>query len=249
MKKSPIQLYLFMFALNYFVRNLLLFILGIVMCIIGIWNKNCQTIGIAALCFDAILSAVQTIQTHKTVQEESDDPEWNAWKDAIDGGPDSIMSKVEEAMQNGEVTFPDEEPDEDDHQDMLQKLVVYRTLNASIHEGMTLDEMIDAFKEMNKISVGDPDDLLFETGTFDFTGEKLFYFSLVRQFQFLDEDEYVQLHLDVTYLPSPKTKLLFGTKWASRSEGNFFDMVMKSRAYRVAKDLPIYKVHVRVDET
>ena len=39
------------------------------------------------------------------------------------------------------------------------------------------------------IADNDNDMILFETGTFSFTGENLFYFSLVRQFP-NDEDEY-----------------------------------------------------------
>lgn len=249
MNKSSVKFYLFMFSLNFFVRNLLLFILGIIMCVIGIWNKNCQAVGIAALCFDAILSAIQTIQTLKTARKECDDPEWNAWKDAINGGPDSIMDKVGEAIQNGEVNSPDEEPESDGHQEILQKLVVYRTLKASIHDGMTLEEMIDAFAEMCKISVGDPDDLLYETGNFDFTGEKQFYFSLVRQFKFLDDDEYVQLRLEVTFPPNAQTALCYTTKWSTLTNGDFFNTVKKSRGFRVAKKLSISSVNVRVEET
>jgi hypothetical protein len=135
------------------------------------------------------------------------------------------------------------------YQAPLKSLTVYRILQNSIHEGMSLDEMIDAFARMYETPVGQPDDLLFETGTFDFTGEKLFYFSLVRQFQFMNEDEYVQLHLDVLYRPSLTTKLLFGTKWDSQVNGDFFEMVKSSRAFAVVKDMTPVRVEVRIEET
>lgn len=131
----------------------------------------------------------------------------------------------------------------------LRSLVVYRTLRDSIRDNMSLDEMIDAFSQMCKTSVGEPDDLLFETGTYDFTGENLFYFSLVRQFQFMDADEYVQLHLDVLYTPGVKTKLLFGTKWNSQVNGDFFEMVKSSLAYAVVKDMAPVRVDVWIEET
>lgn len=143
----------------------------------------------------------------------------------------------------------EEEAERAKSQEILQKLVVYRTLNGSIQPGQTLDEMIDAFAQMCKTSVGYPDNLLFETGTWDYNGEKLFCFSLVRQFQFMDEDEYVQLRLDVLYTPSARTKLLYGSKWDARVEGDFFEMVRSSRAYNAVKDTPIHKVAVRIDET
>ena len=142
-----------------------------------------------------------------------------------------------------------EEKEQAESQALLQKLVVYRTLRASIQDSMTLDAMIDAFAEMCRTSVGDPDDLLFETGTYDFTGENMFYFSLVRQFQFMDEDEYVQLHLDVLYTPSPKTWMLRCAEWDSLTKGDFFEMVRSSRAYQAVKDLPIAKVDVNIFET
>lgn len=131
----------------------------------------------------------------------------------------------------------------------LKSLVVYRILHSSIQDGMPLEEMIDAFSHMCQTSVGEPDDLLFETGTYSFTGEKLFYFSLVRQFQFMDKNEYVQLHLDVMYQPRMTTKLLFGTKWDSQVNGDFFDMVKSSHAYAVVKDMTPVRVDVRIEET
>lgn len=138
---------------------------------------------------------------------------------------------------------------QEESQALLQKLVVYRTLRDSIQDGMTLSQMIDAFEKMCEISVGDPDHLLFETGTYDFTGEKMFHFDLVRQFKFMDPDEYVQLHLEVLYTPSLKTALLHRTTWAAPEDGTFFETVKSSRDYMVVKDLPIAKVHVHIDET
>ena len=99
---------------------------------------------------------------------------------------------------------------------MLKNLPVYRALTDSIRDNMTLEELIDAFEKMCKLPVGTPDNLLFETGTFSFSGEKMFYFSLVRQFQFADEDEYVQLHLDIQFPPSIKTAQLKRTTWCGR---------------------------------
>lgn len=134
-------------------------------------------------------------------------------------------------------------------QEELEKLPVYQALRDSVRDGMTLDELIDAFAAMYQLPVGEPDDLLFETGTFDFTGKKLFYFSLIRQFQFRDEEEYVQLHLDIRYAPSPATKRLECTEWGSLTEGDFFTMVRSGNAYRAVKDTPIAQVEVYIEET
>ena len=134
-------------------------------------------------------------------------------------------------------------------QEELEKLPVYQALRDSVDLDMSLDELIDAFAAMCKLPVGDPDDLLFETGTFDFTGKKLFYFSLVRQFQYRDEDEFVQLHLDVRYAPSPATKRLSCTEWSSLTERDFFDLVRSSAAYRAVKEMPVAQVEIYIEET
>lgn len=246
-RKYPFKLFLLMVLLNFTIRHFYFFLPGVILCLVGIGNKLCLALGLALLLVDLIVSVVEQLQIRKASLEESDNEEFNELMDAAfaSDDPDAFRKIIEEKMQP--VTA--DETEESSQQEILQKLVVYRTLNGAIHEGMTLAEMVEAFREMCEISVGDPDDLLFETGTYDFTGEKLFYFSLVRQFQFLSDEEYVQLRLDITYLPCPKTKFLFGTKWASRISGDFFDMVTDSKAYRVAQNLPIHKVDVRVEET
>jgi len=127
--------------------------------------------------------------------------------------------------------------------------VVYRNLHDTIRKDMTLEELICAFEQMCDISVGDPDDLLFETGTYDYTGEDLFYFSLVRQFKFSNDDEYVQLRLDIMYTPIRKTALIQECEWGEPSDGVFFEMVRQSRAFNAIQSLPIKGVQLRVDDT
>lgn len=131
----------------------------------------------------------------------------------------------------------------------LEKLQVYRTLRDSVTEGMTLDQLIEAFQKMCDLPVGDPDDLLFESGTYRFTGEKMFHFSLVRQFQFMDEDEYVQLHLEALYAPGARTFGLRNTTWDARIDADFFEYVKRSPAYHAVKEQPIVRVNLWIDET
>lgn len=240
MKRNyPWQMFVLGVCLNFLIRNFLLFLAGIVLCILGIWFRTCLYMGVAVLILDLILSVIQQIEIRQEVLAESDNPEFNEVMDAFYGSDEEAFKA---ALEQEEQALAE-------RQAILQKLVVYRTLRGSITEDMTLEQMVDAFEKMCEISVGEPDDLLFETGTYDFTGEKLFYFSLVRQFQFLDQDEYVQLHLDVLYQPSHKTALLRRATWGSLTEGNFFDMVRGSRAFQTVRELPILRVDVRVEET
>lgn len=243
-RKYTLKQFLLGLVLSFVIFHFYLFIPGVILCLVGIAVKQCLYIGLALLTFDLIISVISQLQIRNTILSDSDNPEFNELMDAYcdPDDPDALKDKIDEKIRSAQQAA-------DDHQDILQKLVVYRTLNTSIHEGMTLEEMVDAFAEMCRISVGDPDDLLYETGNYDFTGEKLFHFSLVRQFQFLDEDEYVQLRLDVTYAPSPKTALCRSVKWGSLTDGDFFSMVKASRGFRLAKDLTIVGVSVRVEET
>ncbi len=76
-----------------------------------------------------------------------------------------------------------------------------------------------AFKKFVAEPVECEDDgILFQTGCYDFTGERLFYFEFVRQFSVADEDgeyEYMeQLHLEFTCMPTPELMTLESTLWA-----------------------------------
>ena len=167
---------------------------------------------------------------------------------------DKIKEELIRKLEAGEFDDTEDSGEFDDceeyvSQEELEQLPVFLALRDSIKDGMTLDKMIDAFVAMCRLSVGDPDDLLFETGTYNFTGKKLFYFSLVRQFQYKSRDEYIQLHLDICYTPSPATARICDTEWGSLLEGDFFDMVRSSTAYEKVKDQHIASIEVRIEET
>lgn len=243
-RKYPLSFFLFGMVMNFLFHYFYLFLPGLILCIIGIWNLPCLLIGIAVLGLDLLLSFIEQLEIRKGSLSESDNPKYNEFMDACFGTDSKgIMDLLKQRMQETEA--------EDERRTaILEGLVVYRQLREAVQNGMTLDEMIDAFAGMCKTSVGEEDDLLFETGTFPFTGEKLFYFSLVRQFRFFtDTDEYVQLHLNVLYTPSPKTRLLRKTYWSSLEEGDFFEIVKSSTAYRTVRDMPYVKIDIRIEET
>ena len=52
-------------------------------------------------------------------------------------------------------------------------------LKKTISENMTISDIIDIFEKICNVSNKD-EMILFETGTHSFTGEPLFYFSLVK---------------------------------------------------------------------
>ena len=249
-RKYPLKMFLIGVAENFFLRYFLLFLVGLILCIVGAWSRSCLYGGLAIWGLDLVISIYEQLQIRKAVLSESDNPEFNEMMDAFygEGSPNAFMKVIEDKLQDAlEIGCDDEQANQ--RKALLKKLVVYRTLRDTVREGMTLDELIDAFAQMCTISVGEPDDLLFETGTFDFTGEKLFYFSLVRQFQFFSDDEYVQLHLDVTYAPSSKTALLRGAKWSEPTDPDFFPSVKNSLAFKAVQNQPIVYVDIRVEDT
>lgn len=65
-------------------------------------------------------------------------------------------------------------------------------LKNAIIDGMNIDEIISTFEKWYQ-PMDEDDSLLFETGTFDFTGEKLFYFSLAKQIP-NNFEEYINSH-------------------------------------------------------
>lgn len=92
------------------------------------------------------------------------------------------------------------------------------------------------------------DMILFETGTFSFTGEKLFYFSLVKQFP-NDDDEFYQVHIDVLYKPNGENRVFHKTIWDEDLNENIFAYIRKSDDFNYAKNDEYIRVEIYADET
>ena len=84
-------------------------------------------------------------------------------------------------------------------------------LQNRISDNSSLEDIVSVFEEMCSIPIKE-DMILFETGTYTFTGEPMFNFSLVRQFP-NDEEEYYQIHVDVLYMPTEENKDFERTIW------------------------------------
>ena len=119
-------------------------------------------------------------------------------------------------------------------------------LQDRITDTTSLDVIINVFEEMCGIPVKN-DMILFETGTYSFTGEPLFYFSLVRQFP--KDDEYYQIHIDVLYTPSEENKNFKQNTWNEDIKENIFSHIKKSREFDFCKDKKISKIEIFLDET
>lgn len=120
-------------------------------------------------------------------------------------------------------------------------------LKSKISKCDNVEQVVNVFEDMCQIPV-DNDLMLYSTGIFEFTGEPLFHFSLVRQFPD-DEEEYYQIHVDVMYQPDSENDLFSDVVWNDEVEGDFFDYIRSSSAYRYAVDHKYVKIGVYKDET
>ena len=120
-------------------------------------------------------------------------------------------------------------------------------LNKEITDKMPLDSILQVFEKMCRMPV-ENDMILFETGMYSFTGEPLFYFSLVRQLP-NDEEEYVQIHVDVLYAPTQKNENFQSSTWNEELEDDIFTYIRKSEAYLTMKEEEYINVNVYMDET
>jgi len=120
-------------------------------------------------------------------------------------------------------------------------------LKCNISTNISLDEIINTFEEMCKTPI-EEDLLLNEYGVYDFTGEDLFYYDLVRQYPD-GEGEYFQLRVSIMFSPDEENRSLEDTLWSDDSDENFFDYIKKSDGYAYAKAHKFKSIDIRIDQT
>ena len=120
-------------------------------------------------------------------------------------------------------------------------------LKCNISTNISLDEIINTFEEMCKTPI-EEDLLLNEYGVYDFTGEDLFYYDLVRQYPD-GEDEYFQLRVSIMFSPDEENRFLQDTLWSDDSDENFFDYIKKSDGNAYAKAHEFKSIDIRIDQT
>ena len=114
-------------------------------------------------------------------------------------------------------------------------------LENNISDNNTIDEIINIFEEMCKTPI-EEDLLLNEYGVYDFTGEDLFYYDLVRQYPD-GEDEYYQLRVSIMFSPDEENRDLHDTLWNDYTNEIFFDFIRKSDGYEYAKNHNLFVSH------
>lgn len=128
-----------------------------------------------------------------------------------------------------------------------QKESLLKYLQNKISDKSSLENIVNVFEEMCNIPVKE-DMILFETGTYSFTGEPMFYFSLVRQFP-NDEEEYYQIHVDVLYVSTAENKNFEQNIWNEDIEENIFSYIKKTSEFSFCKNKEFSRVEIYLDET
>ena len=129
----------------------------------------------------------------------------------------------------------------------VKNMEMLEFLKNNISTEQTLDEIINTIEEMCKTPI-EEDLLLSEYGVYDFTGEDLFYYDLVRQYPD-GEDEYFQLRVSIMFSPDEENRFLQDTLWSDDSDENFFDYIKKSDGYAYAKVHEFKSIDIRIDQT
>lgn len=120
-------------------------------------------------------------------------------------------------------------------------------LKDKITDKMPLEDIVNVFELMCSTPL-EEDMILFETGTFAFTGNPMFQISLVRQFP-NDDEEFYQIHVDILYEPTSENNIFHEATWNEDLEENIFDYIRKSAAFTYAKNKEYIKVEIYLDET
>lgn len=100
-----------------------------------------------------------------------------------------------------------------------------------------------AFKEFGREVFGlESVGLLFQVGTFDFTGRQLFYFDPVCQFEITDSDgehdHFEQLHCELTCTPDESLSGVEASLWS-------FDYATADAFFGAVESLPGFQMAVR----
>lgn len=82
-RKYPTSLFIIGFISNILFRYFWLFVPGFILMIVGIFVDSCLYIGTTLLLIDIVLSLIEQIRIRNTCLDESDNPDFKAFQDAL----------------------------------------------------------------------------------------------------------------------------------------------------------------------
>ena len=118
-RKYPTSLFIIGFITNILFHFFWLFVPGIVLLILGIFYQTCQYIGVSLLFIDVVLSFIEQLRIRQAFLEESDNPDFQAFQDALskDGNwKDNISEFLNQKISDSENELESDDEDEDDNE-------------------------------------------------------------------------------------------------------------------------------------
>ena len=116
-RKYPTSLFIIGFITNILFHFFWLFIPCIILLIIGIFVKPCLYIGLALLLIDILLSLIEQFRIRQAFLEESDNPDFRAFQDALskDGNwKDNIGEFLSQKMSDPQNEIKSDDKSEDE---------------------------------------------------------------------------------------------------------------------------------------
>ena len=116
-RKYPTSLFIIGFITNILFHFFWLFIPCIILLIIGIFVKPCLYIGLALLLIDFLLSLIEQFRIRQAFLEESDNPDFRAFQDALskDGNwKDNIGELLSQKMSDPQNEIKSDDKSEDE---------------------------------------------------------------------------------------------------------------------------------------
>ena len=120
-------------------------------------------------------------------------------------------------------------------------------LKTRIADSASFSEITDAFAELCAAPTAD-DEILFEAGTYTFTGEPMFTVSLARQIPD-GADEFYQIRAELSFRPDTENAGIEELKWLDPTDEDALAAVRQSAAFAYAETHTAVSVDLRIDET
>lgn len=147
------------------------------------------------------------------------------------------------AEETSSVSIPYTAPNYED-------MEIYQFLSSNIAEDASLDEMLDTFSEMCKIPVDTQSDMfLYEVYPYESDGISYIGCHIVRQVDEPGTFEYIQLHMDITYLSDTDIADFHESIWFERDADAFIQYIKKGEIYQVLAAKPISHHHISIYST
>ena len=131
----------------------------------------------------------------------------------------------------------------------VDRTALLEYLKNNITVDSTADEIIEVFRQMCQTPIAG-DLLLNEYGAYDlsFTGNKCFYYDLVRQFPD-SEGEFYQIRVSMVFPVDDENSRLFKTIWSDSTDEDFFTYIRRFPGYDYVSSHDIKDIDIRIEQT